>query len=440
MGELALQSGLLSPVVAIDQAVTRFQAFVEFTKRILREGVDYGKVPGTGEKPTLLKPGAEKLAAFFGLRPHYEETEKVLDWTGDQHGGQALFYFEYRCVLTRDGVVVGEGIGNCSSWEKKYRYRRAERRCPQCNAAAVIASRAEYGGGWVCLTKRGGCGEKWPAGAVEIENQPMGYVLNDNPADVVNTVSKLAQKRSLVAAVLVATCASEAYTQDLEDYVEAVAEPAAVIPTAVITESAPSPSWSGPNGSEAAAQAEKYLQQLRRGKLAAYQAVTRYVQRIGEQFSVDRARYWLMQTAEQHRFSPIWDGKQIEGLTPEQWVAVKEALDATNEPVQAPSPARAETPEPPGRNNDSGGPESDPNTDRLEELLEAWRSLDLLTRKHGRPKSREKLMLELKEWIMRTCHTTPSLLTETGLADALGRLKADLIARTTPPATVEASA
>jgi len=38
-------------------------------------------------------------------------------------------------------------------------------------------------------------------------------------ADVVNTVQKMAQKRSLVAAVLNATNASDWFTQDVEDYV-----------------------------------------------------------------------------------------------------------------------------------------------------------------------------------------------------------------------------
>ncbi|MFB2835053.1 hypothetical protein [Floridanema evergladense] len=40
--------------------------------------------------------------------------------------------------------------------------------------------------------------------------------------DAVNTICKMAQKRSLVAAVLIATGASEFFTQDLEDIAERI--------------------------------------------------------------------------------------------------------------------------------------------------------------------------------------------------------------------------
>jgi len=40
---------------------------------------------------------------------------------------------------------------------------------------------------------------------------------NPDVADVVNTIQKMAQKRALVAATLIATSASEFFTQDVED-------------------------------------------------------------------------------------------------------------------------------------------------------------------------------------------------------------------------------
>jgi hypothetical protein len=42
-------------------------------------------------------------------------------------------------------------------------------------------------------------------------------VPNPDGADVVNTIQKMAQKRALVAATLIATSASEFFTQDVED-------------------------------------------------------------------------------------------------------------------------------------------------------------------------------------------------------------------------------
>ena len=45
------------------QAINQFQKIV---RAELRDGVDYGVIPGTS-KPTLLKPGAEKIAKLLGL-------------------------------------------------------------------------------------------------------------------------------------------------------------------------------------------------------------------------------------------------------------------------------------------------------------------------------------------------------------------------------------
>ena len=54
--------------------------------------------------------------------------------------------------------------------------------------------------------------------AWEIDVEPVLYrVPNPDIADVVNTIQKMAQKRALVAATLIATSASEFFTQDVED-------------------------------------------------------------------------------------------------------------------------------------------------------------------------------------------------------------------------------
>jgi len=39
----------------------------EVMKAVMQNGTHYGKIPGCGDKPTLLKPGAEKLASTFRL-------------------------------------------------------------------------------------------------------------------------------------------------------------------------------------------------------------------------------------------------------------------------------------------------------------------------------------------------------------------------------------
>jgi len=180
-------------------------------KDVMQDGTHYGKVPGCGDKPTLLKPGAEKLAMTFRLAPRYE-IERI-----DLDGGHREYLVSCRLEHGPSGTFIGEGLGSCSSMEKKYRYRQTQLACPQCGEAAVIRGKKEYGGGWLCWTKKGGCNAKWPDGAAEIEDQQQGDVENPDIADTFNTVLKMAKKRALVDAVLTATAASDLFTQDIED-------------------------------------------------------------------------------------------------------------------------------------------------------------------------------------------------------------------------------
>ena len=217
----------IMPIMDTKTAVMRRQAIVDFVSTIMVKDRDFGKVPGT-DKDVLLKPGAEKLASFFGLSPRFDIAEKVTDWTGEQHGNEPFFYFQYQCSLYHGDILAGQGVGSCNSWEKKYRYRKAERICPECGKDAIKKSkyppRNNPGAkpGWYCFAKAGGCGAEFPAGSPEIEQQEAGLVKNDNPADIVNTIDKMAQKRALIAATLIAVNASEFFTQDLEDYTDII--------------------------------------------------------------------------------------------------------------------------------------------------------------------------------------------------------------------------
>jgi predicted RNA-binding Zn-ribbon protein involved in translation (DUF1610 family) len=206
------------PVLDLATAVRRHNFMTQVAQTLMVEGTDYGAIPGTGSKPTLLKPGAERLCTVFGMSPEVYEEKTIEDWDGSGEGhGEPLFYYRYKCRLTKNGVLLGEGIGSCNSRESKYRYRAAERKCPKCGSAAIIRGKEEYGGGWVCFARKGGCGAKFKMGDSAIEGQSAGRVINPDVADVVNTIQKMAHKRALVAAVLIATNASEFYTQDVEE-------------------------------------------------------------------------------------------------------------------------------------------------------------------------------------------------------------------------------
>lgn len=138
------------PALSVRQAVDRFNHVVEFVRTVMREGVDYGVIPGT-DKPTLLKPGAEKLCTLFGLTSRFEIIRSAEDWTGADHNGEPFFFYLYRCRLHRGDMIIAEGDGSANSWEQKYRYREAHRKCPQCAEAAIIRGKSEFGGGWICL-------------------------------------------------------------------------------------------------------------------------------------------------------------------------------------------------------------------------------------------------------------------------------------------------
>ena len=210
------QASHLMPAMSVGEATDRFRSLTTFVRTIMKEGTDYGPVPGT-DKPTLLKPGAEKLTTFFGLRAVPTVIEKDEDWTGEGHGGEPFFYYWYRYGLYRGDLLIAEADGSCNSWESKYRYRWAERKCPTCGKTTIIKGKDEYGGGWLCWAKRGGCGAKFKDGDELVEAQELGKVPNPNPADIVNTIKKMAQKRALVAVTLLAVNASEFFTQDMED-------------------------------------------------------------------------------------------------------------------------------------------------------------------------------------------------------------------------------
>ena len=176
----------------------------------MKEGTHYGIIPGC-DKPSLWKPGAEKLSMMFRIAPSYEVIET------DMARGHKDF--SVTCSLTHipTGQFLGQGIGSCSTMESKFRYRKMSRICPECGKEAIIKGQAQYGGGWVCYKKKGGCGCKWDDGAEVIENQQEGRVEYENPADYYNTCRKMAKKRAQVDATLTATAASDIFTQDMED-------------------------------------------------------------------------------------------------------------------------------------------------------------------------------------------------------------------------------
>lgn len=214
-------SVLLMPVMDVHTAMARLQEFQVFISTYLQEskdggtdGGDYGIIPGT-KKKTLLKSGSDKLCEVYGLYDEYVLISSVEDWD------KGLFDYTLKCLLKsrRDDSIVGTGVGSCSSFESKYRWRESSKKCPQCGSEAIIKGKAEYGGGWLCWGKKGGCGGKFKDGDQSIEGQVTGRVENPDIIDSKNTVLKMAKKRAKIDATIGATRSSGIFTQDMEDLV-----------------------------------------------------------------------------------------------------------------------------------------------------------------------------------------------------------------------------
>jgi hypothetical protein len=184
----------------------------ELVHSVLKPDQDFGIIPGT-DRPTLLKPGAANIIAAFNCHsePHVDIE------TIDPDDGFVNYTAHVDVVSNLTGKVVSRGFGSCNSYEKKYRYREEKRKCPHCQAQAIIKGRAEYGGGWLCWGKQGGCGAKFPDGDPSIEGQTTGQIDNPDPLDQANTCLKIAIKRAEVDAALRLPGVAHFFTQDLED-------------------------------------------------------------------------------------------------------------------------------------------------------------------------------------------------------------------------------
>ena len=171
------------------KAIAEFQALVH---QELKEGFDYGTIPGT-QRPTLLKPGAEKISKLLKLGDSFEIVDQVKDWA------KPFFHFVVRCHLKAfDGTPISEGLGECNSMEAKYRYRWVYERDipPSYTIASMVKQERTAKGGGRFLVYR---------------------VENEDIYSQVNTILKMAEKRSFVDAVLHAGRLSDVFTQDIED-------------------------------------------------------------------------------------------------------------------------------------------------------------------------------------------------------------------------------
>ncbi len=147
----------------------------EIMRGVMKEGTHYGTLPGT-PKPSLWKAGAEVLCMTFRLAPLLEsrvtaddpETEWAYSGTkrdGTMVAGTCVGFFEVESVCaihSTTGDVLSRCSARCNNREAKYR----------------------------------------------------GLPLYE----IRNTILKMSEKRAFVSAVLMATGASDIFTQDIEEF------------------------------------------------------------------------------------------------------------------------------------------------------------------------------------------------------------------------------
>ena len=204
--------------LGVDDVVAQVAKVQQLMRAVMQDGTHFGTIPGCGDKKNLLKPGAEKLSLCFQLVPQFDVDMTELPPVGDVTGHRE-YHVTCKLIRSNSGLFAGEGVGMCSTMESKYRYRTAELVCPSCGKPAVIRGKKDFGGGWLCWGKKGGCGAKWGDRSPEAERfgSFQAKTENTNPADTHNTVLKIAKKRAHVDAIITALSVSDMFTQDLED-------------------------------------------------------------------------------------------------------------------------------------------------------------------------------------------------------------------------------
>jgi hypothetical protein len=183
----------LQMVVSATEAQKRLQSLQAFVKTVMRQGEDFGTIPGT-PKPTLFQPGAQKLAELYGLGWRFEDVETVQNWE------QGFFFYRKKCIIfsRRDGNDIGHGLGSCNSREDRYAWRWCfESDIPAGMDKATLTTKSK--------TSKNGRPFK------------MYRLPNPDIYSVVNTIEKMAAKRAFVGAIISATRSAGLFTQDLED-------------------------------------------------------------------------------------------------------------------------------------------------------------------------------------------------------------------------------
>jgi hypothetical protein len=228
------------------------QLIQQVLEAVFIQDVHYGKIPGAGDKPVLLKPGAEKIMATFRFA-----ADPVVE---DLSTSDSARYRVTVRLVSPSGRHVGSGVGECSSDEEKYKWRAAVNN-EEFDETPADRRRKKWKRGW--------------------NNNPdyQQQQVRAEVADRANTVLKMAKKRALVDACLTATAASDVFAQDLED-----------MPAELRTGDSVGRSTNGPAGNQdkpTSAEGTKIIEALKKSALG---GPDKLLEAWGKLSSIDRAQ------------------------------------------------------------------------------------------------------------------------------------------------------
>jgi len=196
----------LSQHITPEEFLSRRNTILSVMKNCMKEGTHYGKIEGCGDKPTLLLPGMEVLCSIFNIAPDYEVS------ITDMGNGHREYMVTCKIHNIKNEKFLGSGIGSCSTMESKYRYINDYE-----DTGAIVPKKY-----WKERDPSILGGKEYRPQKVNNEwhvVKKSGKIERPDPADVYNTVLKMAKKRALGDCIKGVTGCSDLYTVDIEDMV-----------------------------------------------------------------------------------------------------------------------------------------------------------------------------------------------------------------------------
>lgn len=208
--EIALRENHVGQM-SVGQLKEQVQIIQQVLAGVMKKGVHYDAIPGTGKyvknaktgkseyvdgKPVLLKSGAEKINMVFRIG-----SDPVIHREFD--GFDTHFHIVARMFHIDTGATLGYGVGEGSTSESKWAWRRAI--CHEEFEATLETQRRIH---WQ---------KKYKENYREKDEFEGVEQVRQNPADIINTVLKMAVKRAEVDGCRKVTACSDVFDQDIDE-------------------------------------------------------------------------------------------------------------------------------------------------------------------------------------------------------------------------------